>query len=254
VLLFVDADIVAGEEALRRATTWLDELPGYSAAFGSYDDAPAAKTVVARFRNLLHHYTHQTGEREAETFWTGFGVVRRGPFEAVGGFDPAWSGVEDIEFGYRLRAHGYKIRLDPSVQVKHLKRWTLRSMVRTDLRYRARLWTRLILARGALPDDLNVRREQRLSVLLALIATMSALGSLFDRRSLVVTVVALVALCWINRGFYALLRRSGGVAFAAACIPLHVVYFLSAGCGFALAWLEHHLGLRATRKGARASV
>jgi hypothetical protein len=194
---------------------------------------------VSRFRNLLHHYTHQTGNRDSETFWTGCGLVRKTAYEAVGGLDDTWRGVEDIEFGHRLRARGSRILLEPSLQVKHLKRWTLSSMVWTDLRYRALKWGRLILARGRLPDDLNIRPAQRVSVVLSMLVLGMLPLLLVDLRWLAGVVASAGAIVALNREFYVLLVRRGGVAFALACIPLHIVYFVCAGLGFALAFVEH---------------
>ena len=40
---------------------------------------------------------------------------------------------EDIELGYRLRRTGHRIRLCPDIQVTHLKKWTLGSVIYTDI-------------------------------------------------------------------------------------------------------------------------
>ena len=58
---------------------------------------------------------------------------------------------------------------------------------------------------------------------------------------LAVIAAAAAAIVAINRDFYALLSRRGGVAFALACIPLHIVYFVCAGLGFAMALLERRV-------------
>jgi GT2 family glycosyltransferase len=241
IILFLDADIVAPVSTIARAAVLLDEHPEYDAAFGSYDDDPGVRTTLSRFRNLLHHYTHQTGNREATTFWTGCGLVRKAAFESVGGFDDAWCGIEDIELGHRLRLSGHRILLDPTLQVKHLKRWTLSSMMWTDLRYRAFLWSRLLLSQEALPDDLNVRTAQRVSVVLSLLVIGFLPLLILDARWLGAIAAGAAAIVAINRDFYALLSRRGGLAFAVACIPLHIVYFVCAGLGFALALLERRI-------------
>jgi len=241
VIFFLDADIVAPVSTIARAAVLLDENPEYDAAFGSYDDDPDVRTTLSRFRNLLHYYMHQTGNREASTFWTGCGVIRKAAFESVGGFEDRWRGVEDIELGYRLRASGRRILLDPTLQVKHLKRWNLRSMVWTDLRYRAFKWSRLLLAQRKLPDDLNVRAGQRVSVALSMLAAAALPLSLLDVRWLAAIVGAAAAVVSLNREFYALLLRRGGLTFALACVPLHIVYFNCAGLGFALAALDRRI-------------
>ena len=166
VLFFVDADVVVPNDAIRRIQSILDCHEEIAAVFGSYDAAPAAPGLISQYRNLLHHFVHQNGKAEASTFWAGCGAVRRAAFECVGGFDeqrfPRPS-IEDIELGYRLRRAGYHILLDKSLQSMHLKRWTLRSVIRTDIVYRAIPWCRLIVETGEAPDDLNVQGSQRVS-------------------------------------------------------------------------------------------
>ena len=48
--------------------------------------------------------------------------------------------MEDIDLGYRLTTAGYRIRVDPSLQGKHLKRWNFPSLLKADLFYRAIPW------------------------------------------------------------------------------------------------------------------
>src|SRR5207247_5732482 len=165
VLLFVDAEVVVAGGALDRVADAFALDPTLAALFGSYDDDPGAPSLLARYRNLLHHFVHQAGEAEAATFWAGLGAVRRSVFLSVGGFDAVrfpHPSIEDIELGYRLRRAGHRIRLDKSLQGKHLKRWTFWSMLRTDVVRRALPWSRLILDTQHAPEDLNLRASQRL--------------------------------------------------------------------------------------------
>ena len=147
ILLFVDADVELHLDAIERIRARFCADPTLAALFGSYDDRPAAPGVVSRFRNLLHHHTHSSHPGPASTFWAGCGAVRRQSFLALSGFDAAYDRpcIEDIEVGLRLSDAGRRIELDPSIQGTHHKRWTLRSMVATDIRQRAIPWSRLLL-------------------------------------------------------------------------------------------------------------
>src|SRR6516165_596109 len=173
MLFFVDADVVVPNDAIGRIQTVLDRHGEIAAVFGSYDACPAAPGLVSRYRNLLHHFVHQTGKAEAATFWAGCGAVMRPAFDRVGGFDerrfPRPS-IEDIELGYRLRRAGYRIFLDKSLQCMHLKRWTLRSIIHTDVVSRAIPWSRLIHVSCDAPDDLNVSCSPKASVALIALA------------------------------------------------------------------------------------
>ncbi len=227
IVVFVDADVEVHPDALRRLREAFEREPTLDAMFGGYDDMPAAPAVVSRFRNLLHHHVHAGAGGPATTFWAGLGAVRREAFDAVGGFDaqryprPC---VEDIELGMRLHAAGRRIVLDPAVCGTHLKRWTLVSMLRTDLGARGAPWVALRLERGGEgAGALNLAWAQRLAAGAALVATAAALGG---RGRL--ALLALGAMVVPNARFYALLGRRGGPRLALSGVPLHLVHHLTA--------------------------
>src|SRR5688572_20194156 len=160
ILFFLDADIVLSSRALRSVASLFQERTDVAAVFGSYDSRPAAAGMVSRYRNLLHHFVHQNGNREASTFWAGCGAIRRSVFERIGGFDEQRfrrPSIEDVELGYRLRQSGYRILLEKRLQATHLKSWSLYSLIRTDITCRAIPWSRLILETKKIPDDLNLK-------------------------------------------------------------------------------------------------
>ncbi len=223
-LVFVDADVVVGPDAFSLIRAAFERDPNLTAVFGSYDDDPARHGLVSDFRNLLHHYVHQEGAGEAVTFWAGLGAVRREAFLAVGGFDEQRfpnPSIEDIDLGMRLVANGGRIVLDPNIQGKHLKRWTLANMVRTDFRRRGIPWVRLLLGSPAQSTALNLGWQHRTSAL----ASVALISGGVTRRPRV-TIVAAAALLTLNRRFYLLLLRRRGLRGAAAGFPLHVVHHL----------------------------
>jgi hypothetical protein len=247
ILLFVDADMVLAETAIPRVLQTFTDDPFLAATFGSYDDQPEAGTLVSDYRNLLHHYVHQHSNTESGFFWAGCGAMRRKVFLSAGGFDETFSrpSIEDLELGARLARAGFRIRLDPDLQARHLKRWTLASMTLVDVRDRAYPWGRWILEQGAIPTDLNLRHEHRASaalVWLALLATLAALvGAPISRPAALVTVfAALTGVGVLNREFYLFLLARRGAWFTAGAAALHAIYYAYASATFAWCWLSHH--------------
>ncbi len=254
VLFFVDADVVLAADALERvAATFAD--PTISATFGSYDSRPRAAGIVSQYRNLLHHFVHQNGNSEASTFWAGCGAVRRTAFAEVGGFDEArydTPSIEDIELGGRLRRAGHRIVLDKQLQGTHLKRWTLRSMVGTDLWRRAIPWSRLIFERSEFPTDLNLKAAQRASVALTGLAAVFLGLAAWRPGFLLAAIAAITGVVALNRSLFGFLLRERGVAFAAWCLPLHLLHYLCSGFGFVLTRVELLLaGRLATEPGLK---
>ena len=244
LLVFVDADVEVHDDTLARFERAFSDEPGLVAAFGSYDDQPPAPGRVSRFKNLLHHHVHQHGAREAETFWAGCGAIRREIFASLGGFSESYRrpSIEDIELGSRLRGAGHRIRLCPEILCTHRKRWTLASLLRTDISCRAIPWTRLILQQGRLPSGLNTDRKSRASAALAALLVFGCIASpvgaaLGWRLSSVAAgalgLVAGLLLGWLNRGLYRFFFGHGGISFGAAAVALHVLYLLYSSAVFA---------------------
>jgi hypothetical protein len=241
VLFFVDADVVVADDAATRVLAAFERSPDVAAVFGSYDATPRAPGLVSRYRNLLHHFVHQHGDPSASTFWAGCGAVRRDIFLALGGFDerrfPRPS-IEDIELGYRLRAAGHRIVLDKGLQGTHLKRWTLRSVVRTDVTCRAIPWARLNLDRQTSCSDLNLKASQRASAALVGLAGACTPLAALHPGFVGVAAAAALAVVLLNREFFGFLRRRHGLPFAAACVPLHLLYFFYSGASYAFVRME----------------
>lgn len=233
ILLFVDADVTVHPDVPERMRAHFQNDPDLAAVFGSYDATPAAPGLVSRFRNLLHHHTHTSHPGPATSFWAGCGAVRRDRFLALGGFDAMAfrkPSIEDIEFGLRLSDAGGSILLDPTIQCTHLKRWTLRSMVITDIRQRAIPWSRLLQSRRQLPATLNLSRTARFSGLLSLVLMAALLSLLLPGLrawSALIGLTALVGMLVLNRSLMILLFQRGGASLAlagAGLLPLYYCY------------------------------
>jgi glycosyltransferase involved in cell wall biosynthesis len=240
LILFLDADVCIHADAMARILDNFRRDPSLDAVIGAYDDEPAAAPFVSQYRNLLHCFTHRAGRPEASTFWAGCGAIRKEAFLKCGGFDDRCDrpAIEDIELGSRLKANGGRILLDATVQVQHLKEWTFANMLRTDVFDRGIPWTRLILRAGSMPDDLNVRWSQRLSVALAFLLMAGLyLGSL---KAVIGCALAMVGLNW---HFYVFLAALRGLLFAFRAVPIHVLFHIYSAVAFLLGTCLHLVSL-----------
>ncbi len=236
ILVFVDADVEVHEDVFVRIRGAFDEHPELTAVFGAYDDQPGSGSLLSDFRNLLHHHVHHQAAGPAMTFWTGLGAVRRDAFLGVGGFEEDIPWIRDIEFGMRLRRSGSLIVLDPSIQCRHLKRWTLASMTQTDLFRRGVPWLRLILKGRADSAALNLSWRNRTGTGVSVVLCVA-----LARRNLRLAVAALGVLSVVDADFYALLLRRGGPKMLAAGVPLHVLHRLTAVAALPVALAGHLL-------------
>lgn len=241
ILFFADADVAVYPDTVKKIAIAFEEEPDVAAIIGSYDDAPGAENFLSQYKNLFHHYTHQTGSEEASTFWGACGAIRRDIFLKMGGFDEAYRypSIEDIELGYRLKQAGYKIRLLKTLQVKHLKRWGVVSLLKADIFYRAIPWTELIWRDRQLVNDLNLQVKSRVSVLLTWGILSAILLTWWWASAGAIALVLSLALLAFNAPVYRFFQRQRGWWFAIQTIPWHWLYYFYSGFAFAIGTVNY---------------
>lgn len=243
ILWFVDSDVIAwpGGAALIRAA-FAD--PKVHAVFGSYDTTPAGQPWFSRYKNLMHRYYHQRARDTATTFWAGCGAVRADVFRQIGGFDVGTyrvPSIEDIELGDRIARAGGRIRVEPALQGKHLKVWTIRNAIFTDIFRRALPWSRLMINRGGLVDELNVSKAERLRALIAGLLILSVLALPFVSGGWLVTLSLAGLAAAVNWPLVRFMTDNGGPLFALRALLYHQLYYVYSAGAYVWCLFEFHV-------------
>ncbi len=246
ILLFVDADVVVKKDTLRKVAESFERNPDISALFGSYDDEPFERNFLSQYKNLQHHFVHQTSKPEASTFWAGLGAVRREAFKKVGGFDCekfAIPSIEDIELGVRLRSSGHNILLNREIQATHLKKWELIPLVKTEIFCRAMPWSKLILTSQGMINDMNLKTNDRLSAGFVALS-LAVIPFIFFQPLLVFLLLAfLLMIAFLNRRIFKFFYDKKGFTFALLTFPWQFFYFFYSGATFVFCWFRYALPL-----------
>ncbi|RBP52966.1 glycosyltransferase [Arenicella xantha] len=244
VLLFIDADVAIQKDSIYKVDQWFNKFDSGDALIGMYDDQPSDPSLVSKFRNLLHHYTHLHGSPVASTFWSGFGAIRKEVFWSLGGFDCVYRqpSVEDIELGYRLISAEGNITLDKELRVKHLKSWILLKMIHTDIFRRAVPWSKLLFRfKSVKQDDLNIKSREKVSALLLVLAVVSLIvGALLPAVWLLFPIL-IVSILVLQARFYIFLAHHFSLYELPLAVFLHWLYYLSAVFGYAYAAINYRL-------------
>lgn len=129
------------------------------------------------------------------------GSFRKEALAAVGGFDEHFRRAQDWELNYRLRAAGYLVWFEPSMQVPYAPRGTWSALARQF--YHSGRWRREVASRY--PETVSARYlAAPLVVVAVVLGTVLALAGL---------LVPIPLLTW---GFVAPLGYAAGVVVAAA--------------------------------------
>lgn len=242
ILVFLDSDVMVQQDTLKRFIQVFDRSPELSAVFGSYDDKPDKSNFLSQYKNLMHHFMHQNCRADAVTFWAGCGAVRRDVFQKIGGFNEVVyrePSIEDIELGIRLYQEGHKIRLEKTIQVKHLKRWNVKNLLHADIVHRAIPWSRLIFQTGILPNHLNLQIAYRISAILVTLSLPVLIFQLIRPHRAVwfVLLLAFAVFLYLNRKIYAFLLVRKGFLFALLSIFWQWSYYLYSTAAIAGTWI-----------------
>jgi glycosyltransferase involved in cell wall biosynthesis len=225
VVVFCDADIILAADALVRLRPYF-EAQGERAVIASGLLVPHNPGFFPRykyFQEVMWVRAHTAPY--TDHFSTRLGAIRRDVFAKTGGFDETITnaGVEDFEFGYRMRALTPS-RLAPDVFFSH--RHPL--FAKQARLYFARtadyieLMHRMQLARGDV-TTIGATNSEAATALLAFASQALLVSSLVVPAALPLSAGVVVAYLVRIRGLIGLMFASEGTLFAARGVLAHYV-------------------------------
>lgn len=211
ILFFLDADITIESNTLTEIILTFHERKNLGGLFCSYQKNTPVQNFISKYKNILHHYTHQISREEAVTFCSGFGAIKRDVFLSLGGFDPNVRFLEDIELGYRLHRAGHSILLKKNVQLTHHKHYSFRDLIRSDVMGRAKPWTKLMMEYGIFRNDLNTRFENIFSIPVAYLVLVSLVISFARSYGFIFLLLIILVFVILNSRFlvFVMLEKNG---------------------------------------------
>jgi cellulose synthase/poly-beta-1,6-N-acetylglucosamine synthase-like glycosyltransferase len=134
ILLFLDSDVIAKPDTLKNvAEAFRDK--SIDGIVGLYSARHRHTNVASQYKNLWIRYSYLKSDPRIDWIFGAIAAIRKDVFHNVGGFDSRLSakhGIDDLELGKRMTRSEYKILLNKEVEVEHLKRQTLKTLLRND--------------------------------------------------------------------------------------------------------------------------
>jgi hypothetical protein len=116
-----------------------------------------------------------------------------------------------------------------------MKRWSIQSLIKTDLFMRAFPWSRLILSNPKYSTNLNTSSKERFTALAALCMPLFFVLAIFIHGALFIGF----ALCFAiflntNLRLFKLINRTNNFHTAACAMGLHWLYYVYSSAAFIL--------------------
>jgi glycosyltransferase involved in cell wall biosynthesis len=238
ILVFTDCDMVIQPDALGRIQKRLSS-DRYGAVSGVCTPENDQRNLAARYKNLWLYYSYASSPKDFDFWISSIGAVRKDAFFSVRGFRTSYQnkyGGGDLEFGRRLKGAGWKIRLDTKIQGKHLKPYSLWSLLKNDYS-RGKGWFRFAFRERILAYVIKKLRIANiypgfiLSVVISLVLMLCLLVIPFHRVFLAFAAFLALAYLSVNYPLLRFFRRRAGTYFALKVLPLVLADHLAAGLG-----------------------
>ncbi|MCJ7612200.1 MAG: glycosyltransferase family 2 protein [Candidatus Aminicenantes bacterium] len=239
ILLFFDADQIMKTNTLQRFVQVFRDCPDVQAVVASYEMDTPAEGFFSKFKNIRHHYVHQNADKEGWTLAGGFSSIRKSKFEEMGGFKGLY--LEDIIMGYKLHRKHNRILFCKNIQVVHLKKYSLRTLLISDVFHRSIPWMQIMLRERIWKNDLNTGMSNIISVVLAMLILPLCipLGIKFGA----IAAIIIVSASWImNRGLLRLAFSHFRFLFLLKSLIFILFMYFYEGIGAIIGIISYYLG------------
>jgi GT2 family glycosyltransferase len=248
LLFFIDSDVMVRPDTVSRIAAAF-ESRDVEGVIGVQAADMRHRDLVSQYKNLWMRWTYLRKTGNVPLFYTTAAAIRRDAFLRAGGFDQGYAtpNVEDTAFGQKLARLGIRVRVDPQLEVEHVKRYSLAGLLRTDF-MRAVSLTRLKLRerRDLARNNTSIPSTYMASVPLATLGVPALLAGLVLGLPVatLLGLAALAATLGLNRGFLAAIRASEGWNRVLGTIPLLWLELLVVGVGTGIGMGTYLLGRR----------
>ncbi len=222
IVFFTDSDCLIRPDALRLIAANLADK-AVTGVVGLLDARLRYSNFASQYKNLWMHFTYLRLPRQVGTFYTSAASARRSAFVEMGGFDPRYSGAsitEDMDLGQRFLNAGHVLVSEKRLLVEHLKHYSLRELLTTDV-WRASALTKILLRRKLASSGpkqkyyASVPWYFALGVPLSWLAVLCAVAALAWPPALAAALLCFLGILLLNLPFLGFLRRQRGWVFFA---------------------------------------
>ena len=134
ILLFIDSDVLVQPDTIKNIVDIFNSKE-LDAVVGLYAVPNRQSNLATKYKNIWIRYSYLKTKLTVDWIFGAVSAIKREAFIALEGFNiklHSQHGIDDIELGKRMSKLNYKIELNPSVVVEHLKEFQLIGLLKND--------------------------------------------------------------------------------------------------------------------------
>lgn len=245
ILYFHDGDIVMFPDTLQKVYDTIVNKR-HDCVIGLYSISHPNTNLCSLYKNTWIRFSYLQSGEKADWFFTAVGAIRKSVWDANPQFEIQLcnkKGGGDIEYGKMLVRNGYSIVLDKTLEVIHLKRFTLKELLENDL-YRSFGYSRASLVRKRSVGELTQQGYANISgnfigsIFLSWLISLCMVLSFLVSEFWIMTGLLSGLYAWHNRRFISFVARNFSLYFTLKTLPLMFADHVVCGMGVVGALFE----------------
>ena len=235
ILFFTDADCLLKEDNLMIAVEIFLSAGSNVIIGGTYTKQPVDDTFFSRFQSVFIHYSESRNAESPGYLATHAMIISALDFKQSDGFAENFLPIlEDVEFSHRMRRKGYRLMLNPRIQVRHIFGYALKESMKNAFR-KSMYWTIYsIKNKDLFKDSGTASTVLKLNTTFWLINILILSFSVLYGELLFLFVILLTTSInlTINRGLLSAFYNTGGISFLVRAAAYYVLlYPVAVGTG-----------------------
>ncbi len=235
ILFFTDSDCILQKNTLSIASRSATLADSSTVIGGTYTRIPFDSSFFSQFQSIFINYSETRDVEHPDYIATHALLINARGFRKSGGFSETFLPIiEDVEFSHRLREDGYRLVMNPAIQVQHIFNFSLYRSLRNAIR-KSMYWTMysiknsdVFVDSGTASIGLKTNVAAWLSIAVFLLAFLFTGNNIF-----ILTVPLILAInLFLNKGLLAAFYNAKGFLFALAATSYYLLlYPIAVGIG-----------------------
>jgi len=242
-LFFTDADCLLQENTLSLVNQAISSADANTVIGGSYTRIPFDNSFFSLFQSIFVNYSETREAPCPDYIATHAMVINAENFRKSGGFNEKFLPIiEDVDFSHRLREQGYRLVMNPAMQVQHIFNFSLYRSLSNAIR-KSMYWTMYSINYGdVFVDSGTASTGLKTNVTVWFTVVLFLLAYYLTGNSVLILLVLLMLVInlFVNRGLLTAFYRTRGFKFALVATAYYLlIYPVAVGVG-ALAGLARY--------------